>query len=254
MIDNRQSLIALVCAILLGCIGGAFVLGKSLESFRKNDRYVTVKGFAEREVKADLAVWPIKVRNASSDLAGGSQAIESAKSKVVQFLSVNGFNTEEIIQKDLRASDRQAQEYGTSNLKDMMRYIIEATIIVRSTDVDKVEKVSRMTNDLVRAGVVLSTANEWQGAGPKFLFTQLNNIKPDMLAEATRNAQAAGNQFAKESGSKLGSIRKATQGLFSISDRDEFPSGQVEGGGYTSGTADPYKRIRVVVTVDYFLE
>ena len=209
---------------------------------------------AEREVKADLAVWPIKVRNASSDLAGGSQAIESAKSKVVQFLSVNGFNTEEIIQKDLRASDRQAQEYGTSNLKDMMRYIIEATIIVRSTDVDKVEKVSRMTNDLVRAGVVLSTANEWQGAGPKFLFTQLNNIKPDMLAEATRNAQAAGNQFAKESGSKLGSIRKATQGLFSISDRDEFPSGQVEGGGYTSGTADPYKRIRVVVTVDYFLE
>ena len=254
MIDNKHSLIALVSTILIGLIGGAFILGKSLEGFRKDDRYVTVKGFSEREVKADLAVWPIKIGIASSDLSEGSKAIEAVKNKVVQFLSSNGFDAKEIIQKDLRVTDRQARDYGPLNMKEMLRYIIEASILVRSNNVDKVEKVSRMTDDLVRAGVVLSTGNEWQGAGPRFLFTQLNNIKPEMLAEATRNAQTAANQFAKESRSKLGSIRKASQGLFSITDRDEFPSGQVEGGGYTSGTTDPYKRIRVVVTVDYFLK
>ncbi|MFH1703634.1 MAG: SIMPL domain-containing protein [Nitrospirota bacterium] len=255
MIDNRQSLLAIICAILLGMLGGAFLLGKSLEGFRKDDRYVTVKGFAEQEVKADLAVWPIKVQIANNDLSEASKAIEATKNKVTQFLLRNGFDAKEIIQQDMRVSDRQAREYGPANLKDMLRYVIEATILVRSNNVDKAEKVSRMTDDLVRAGVVLSTKNEWQGEGPRYIFTQLKNIKPEMMAEATRNANAAAVQFAKESSSKIGTIRKASQGLFTIADRDEFPSGQVEGGSpYSTRTSDPYKKIRVVVTVDYFLK
>jgi hypothetical protein len=254
MVDNRQSLMVIAGAILLGMLGGAFLLGKSLESFRKDDRYVTVKGFAEREVKADLAVWPIKVQIANNDLSEASKAMEATKSKVTQFLLHNGFDAKDIIQQDMRVSDRQARQFGPENLKDVLRYVIEATILVRSNDVDKVEKVSRMTDDLVRAGVVLSTENEWQGAGPRYIFTQLKNIKPEMMAEATRNANAAAAQFAKESGSKIGTIRKASQGLFTIVDRDAFPSGQVEGGSpYSAGTSDPYKKIRVVVTVDYFL-
>ena len=252
--DNKKAVVILVCAILIGTLAGSFILGKSLENFRQADRYVTVKGFAEREVKADLAVWPIKVRVASNDLTEASRSIEVQKNKVVQFLVKHGFDSKEIIQQDLRVSDKQATEYGLTNMKDLLRYIVEATILLRTKNVDKADEVSRMTDELVRAGVVLSTKNEWQGVGPKFIFTQLNSIKPDMMAEATRNSKTAAVQFAHESGSTLGAIRKASQGLFSIEERDSFSVGQAEGGGgYAMGSSDPFKRVRVVVTVDYFL-
>jgi hypothetical protein len=252
--DNKKAFVVLVCAILFGTLAGSFIIGKSLENFRKADRYVTVKGFADREVKADLAVWPIKVRVASNDLSDASRSIEVQKGKVVQFLVKHGFEAQEIIQQDLRVSDKQVKEYGPANFKDLLRYVVEATILLRTKNVDKAEEVSRLTDELVRAGVVLSTKNEWQGEGPKFIFTQLNSIKPEMMAEATRNSKTAAMQFAHESGSTLGEIRKASQGLFSIEERDSFPVGQAEGGGgYTMGSSDPFKRVRVVVTVDYFL-
>jgi uncharacterized protein len=254
MINGKQSFVVLVVAILLGMLGGSFLLGKSLESFRKADRYVTVKGFSEREVKSDLVVWPINVRAAHNDLAEASKAIETAGTKVVQFLMKNEFRPEEIAQKDLRVVDRQSNEYGSGNAKDLLRYVVEATIVVRSNNVDQVEKVSRMTDDLVRAGVVLGTKNEWRGAGPRFIFTKLQGIKPEMMAEATRNAKTAADQFAKESGSKVGAIRMASQGLFSIADRDEFSPGNIEESNrYAEGTSDLHKRVRVVVTIQYFL-
>lgn len=248
MIEDKRSFVVLVVAILLGMLGGSFILGKSLESFRKADRYVIVKGFSEREVKADLAVWPISVKTANNDLTEASKALETAKNKVVQFLTENGFDGNEIIQQDLRVSDRQSNEYG-SGTKDMLRYVVETTILVRSNNVDKVNKVSRMTDALVRTGVVLGAKNE---GGPRFMYTQLKSIKPEMMAEATRNAKTAAAQFAKESGSSVGQIRIASQGLFSIADRDEF-SGGGEGNSYGSGTSDLNKRVRVVVTIEYFL-
>jgi uncharacterized protein len=253
MIESKRSFAILVVAILLGTLGGSFLIGKSLESFRKADRYVTVKGFSERQVKSDLVLWPISVRTANNDLSEASKSIEAAKSKVVQFLTQNGFAAKEIMQQDLRVSDRQSNDYGSGNLKDMLRYVLEATILVRSNNVDMVNKVSRMTDALVRAGVVLGTKNDWRGAGPRFMFTQLQSIKPEMMAEATRNAKTAADRFAKESGSKVGKIRTASQGLFSIADRDELSGNVEEGNSYGAGTSDLYKRVRVVVTVQYFL-
>ena len=252
MAEGKKSMIALICAILIGTLGGSFIIGRSLENFRKGDRYVTVKGFSEREVKADLVLWPIRVRAASNDLSEANHSIEAQKEKVVQFLVKHGFSAGEIIQQELRVSDKQANEYGVGNLKDLLRYVVEATILLRTKNVDKAEEVSRMTDELVRAGVIISTKNDWQGEGPKFVFTQLNSIKPEMMAEATRNSKTAAVQFAQESGSALGTIRRASQGLFSIEDRDSFPTtGQPEGVGV--GASDPFKRVRVVVTVEYFL-
>jgi hypothetical protein len=254
MIENKQSVIALICAILIGILAGSYILGKSLENFRKGDRYVTVKGFAEREVKADLALWSIRVRAASNDLSEANRSIELQKTKVVQFLVKHGFDSKEVIQQELRVSDKQAREYSGGNVKDLLRYVVEATILLRTKNVDKAEEVSRMTDELVRAGVILSSRNEWQGEGPKFIFTQLNSIKPEMMAEATRNSKTAAVQFAHESSSALGSIRRASQGLFSIEERDSVTVGQAEGGGgYTMGSSGPFKSVRVVVTVDYFL-
>ncbi|HVN76669.1 MAG TPA: SIMPL domain-containing protein, partial [Thermoanaerobaculaceae bacterium] len=177
-----------------------------------------------------------------------------SRTKVLKFLSEKGLAGDEIAGQDLRVSDRQAADYGGANMRDMLRYVVEATIVVRSKNVDRVLQVSRMTDELVRAGVVLSSKNDWQSSGPRFLFTQLNTIKPEMLAEATRSARAAAVQFAADSGSAVGAIRRASQGLFSVTDRDQNAQGQGEGGGGDSGDTDPNKRVRVVVTVDYFLE
>jgi hypothetical protein len=240
----------------VGLIGGAIILGRSLQEIRKGDRYVTVKGAAERDVRADLAVWPIRIRIAASDLAEVSRSMEGTRNKVLQFLSEKGFTKEEIASQGLRVADRQASDFGQGNLKDLLRYVVEATILLRSKNVDRVEQVSQMTDELVRAGVVLSAQNEWQSAAPRFIFTQLNAIKPAMLAEATKTARSAAMQFATDSGSTVGRIRRASQGLFSISDRDQTAPGQGEGAeSYSAGgESDPNKRVRVVVTVDYFLE
>ena len=254
MASDRQPAALLALGVCVGLIGGAAIVGRSLQEIRKGERYVTVKGVAERDVNADLAVWAIKLRVAGGDLAEAGRSMEAARAKVLEFLSGKGFAPDEIAGQDLRVSDRQAADYGGGNMREMLRYVVEATITLRSRNVDRVQQVSRMTDELVRAGVVLSSKNDWQSPGPRFLFTRLNDIKPAMLAEATKSARAAAVQFAADSGSTVGSIRRASQGLFSITDRDQSAPGQVEGGNQESGESDPNKRVRVVVTVDYFLE
>ena len=250
---DTKKVFLLALAIILGYVLSAFLLGRSLERFKKEDRFIAVKGFSEREVKADLAVWSLKTSVGSNDLSQGSQDLEAAKNKVIGFLKQNGFSDGEIIQKSLVVRDKRAQEYGGADLRDGFRYVIEKTIQVRSQNVDNVQKVSRMTDELLRAGVVLSASYDYGGGGLQFLFTGLNDIKPDMLAEATRNAKKAADQFTAESQTKLGSLRKASQGLFSIIDRDES-LGASEGGYSSSNGSDLYKKVRVVVTVEYSIK
>jgi hypothetical protein len=254
MLEDRRSAAVLAVGMCVGLIGGAIILGHSLQEIRKGERYVTVKGVAERDVRADLGVWAMKLRVAGSDLAEAGRSMDAARAKVLQFLAEKGFAPEEIASQELRVSDRQANDYGSGNVREMLRYVVEATIVLRSKNVDRVQKVSQMTDELVRAGVVLSTKEEWQ-TGPRFMFTQLNSIKPAMLAEATKSSRAAAVQFATDSGSAVGSIRRASQGLFSITNRDQTTPGQGEGSsGGSEDESDPNKRVRVVVTIDYFLE
>lgn len=251
MRDDRMSSVVLAIGICVGLVAAAAVLGRSLADIRKAERFVTVKGFAEREVKADLAVWPIQLEAAGRSVAEVSQILENTRAKALAFLKDKGFPADEITSQDLRVSDRQAREYGES--RSLLRYIGAATIVVRSQDVDKVQQVSRMTGDLVRAGVVLGAQGGSQG--PQFLYTQLSTIKPSMITDATKNARAAADQFASDSGSKVGAIRHASQGLFTITERDQAASGETAGGGhYFARASDPNKRVRIVVTIDYLLE
>ena len=254
MADESRSAAVLAAGLCVAMIAGAFILGGSLREIRRGERYVTVKGAAEREVTADLAVWPMKVRVAGNDLAEAGRSLEGTRAKVLEFLSSKGFTQDEISSQELRVSDRQASEYGQGNMKDMLRYVVEATVLLRSRNVERVQQVSRMTDELVRAGVVLSAKNDWQAAGPRFMFTKLDTIKPAMLAEATRRARAAAAQFATDSGSAVGAIRRASQGLFTITNRDQSAPGQGEGGGGGDDQSDLNKRVRVVVTIDYLLE
>lgn len=252
MLNDKVSSALLAAGIVLGMIGGAAVLGRSLQESRSGDRFVTVRGFAEKEVKADLAVWPMKVRVAGDDLLEVNQSADEARKKVLRFLDENEIRPEDIASQNVRVLDRQVNDYAQAN--DALRYMVEYTMIVRSKDVDKIQKISQMTDKLVAAGVALSSQGNWDKTTPQFLFTQLNVVKPSMMAEATRSAREVAKQFAADSGSSVGSIRKASQGLFSISDRDQTSSREGDGGeGAAVAVSDPNKKVRVVVTVDYFL-
>jgi len=244
--------ITIAIAITVGLIVSAFLLSGGLADIRKSERYVTVRGVAERDVKADLAVWPLKVRVLGNDLTSANEQLDIARVKVLKFLTDNGLPEADIARQEVRVQDRFATDYG--NNKPAMRYLLEATLAIRSKDVDKVQKASQLTSQLVSAGIVLTSGAGYEGGGPQYLFTGLNSVKPTMMAEATKSAREGANKFAADSGSKVGAIRRATQGLFTINERDQSSAGGEGGGGDYGRPSDVNKRVRVVVTVDYALD
>ncbi|MEA5097801.1 MAG: SIMPL domain-containing protein [Burkholderiaceae bacterium] len=247
--DDRGTKIMAALLVTIGIVGAATILGDGISAGKRGERFVTVRGVAEKDVKADLAIWPIRVRVAGNDLAEANRSADEARQKVLGFLKENGIKPEDVASQNQRVEDRQAKDYDQG--KAAFRYLVEYTILLRSSDVDQVQKISQMTDKLVAAGVVLSSQGNWERNGPQFVFTQLNVIKPGMLAEATRAAREAAGQFETDSGSFVGPIRRASQGLFTITDRDRTSPG--EGNGANAGMSDINKKVRVVVTVDYFL-
>jgi uncharacterized protein len=254
MFDDRGTKIMAALALVIGLIASSSIIGESISSMKRGDRYVTVRGVAEKEVKADTAVWPIRIRVAGNDLVTASLSAEKARKKVQAFLTGNGIKPEDIASQNLRVEDRQAKDYDQG--KAAFRYVVEYMILVRTADVDKVQKISQMTDKLLAAGVVLASQGNWDHGGPQFLYTQLNTIKPEMMASATRSAHEVATQFATDSGSNLGGIRRATQGLFTITDNREKIS-QVnrysESGVSEADLYEINKKVRVVVTVDYYI-
>lgn len=250
---NNKNLTIIVSVIVIGLILNGLILGRSIQRFKKEDRAISVKGFSEREVKSDLAVWSIKTRVADNDLAAGSKAIEEVKNKVIVFLKEKGFRDDEILLKGLSVNDKKAQEYDVNNALISFRFIIDNTIQVRSSQVELIDKVSRMTDELLKRGVMISNRDEYMGM-VRYYYTKLNEIKPEMLTDATKNAKNAAIQFAKESNSRIGKLKRASQGLFSVIDRDESLSGPADANMYSNGTNDLMKKVRVVVSVDYSIE
>jgi hypothetical protein len=234
--------------LALGLIIGGWVLGAEIKATRLGDRYVTVKGLVERKVKSDLAIWPLTYKEAGDDLTSLYAKTEADKKTVMQFLADQGLENNEIELGVIRVVDTQAQEYG-GGTRAPHRYIVEQQITVRTARVDQVAAAAQKTIQLLQKGIVLS-GNPGQGLSYK--FTALNSIKPDMITESTRNARAAADRFASDSGSKVGAIRQANQGVFSILPADG--GGDAGEGGYGSADSSLMKTVRVVTTVDYYLE
>lgn len=238
--------------LALGLIIGGWVLGAQIKNTRLADRYVTVKGLVERNVKSDLAIWPLSYKEAGNDLNSVYAKTEADKKTILDFLQQQTIQPNEIELGIVRVVDTQANEYGGAN-RAPNRYIVEQQITVRTTRVDVVANAAQKTMQLLQKGIVLS-GNPGQGLAYK--FTGLNSIKPDMITEATRNARAAADRFASDSGSKVGTIRQANQGVFSIlaADQGDATGQQAEDGGMVYGAdASLMKTVRVVTTVQYYL-
>jgi hypothetical protein len=242
MVTERPFWAVLVLA--LGLVLGGWLIGRGFERGRASARYVEVKGLAEREVTADLALWPLRYVSTGDDLAATQAQITRNTRQVFAFLSRNRIDTTSVQLQALEVSDAFANRFPGE--RGGPRYVIQQTVMVRSGSPEVVMAASQRVSELVGAGVVLSSTGEYGVGGPTFIFTKLNQLKPSMVKEATANARAAAEQFAADSRTELGGIRQANQGVFVILPRDQAP-------GVNEG-AQLRKIVRVVSTVQYFLE
>lgn len=237
MLNDRLIPAAVFGGLLaLGMIVGGGLIGQGVVNARVGDRSVSVRGLAERDVKADLAILPIRFTASGEVLSEVQGRIDQNLAAVRQFLTAQGYPIAAVTLGRLEVTDTQAQAYGSNDGRP--RFILSQTVIVRTTDVDRVQVTSRAMNDLVRQGVLLQDY-----AGPSYVFTKLNSVRAPMIAEATASARTGAEQFAKDSGTAVGSIREASQGYFEILARDET--------GDESQTPD--KKVRVVTTISYRL-
>lgn len=220
--------------IAIGLVVGGFVLGDGLVRMKAAERSVTVRGLAEREVTADLATWTLSFASTASSLQQAQSSTDGDVEAVREFFDELGFPADALTPGGVNVSNYTNE--------GRVFYTVRQRLILRTKDIERAQSAVRRQAELVRQGVVLE-----DGSGISYTFTGLNAIKPEMVAEATRDARSAAEQFAKDSGADVGSIRKATQGYFSIDARDG------EAGGWGVGDT-PFKKVRVVTTVDFTLD
>lgn len=214
---------------------GTFVKN-SLDRFTDKERVVTVKGLSEREVPADKVIWPLIYKELGNDPADIYQRIEKKNATVMDFLKKHGLTDNEISVNPPQVKDRFADSWSQENI--LNRYVASSVIIVSSTQVDLVRSIMQKQAELMKTGIAL-ISEDYGNNMVKYEFTGLNEIKPEMVEESTKNARATAEKFAKDSDSELGKIRRATQGQFSITNRDN--------------NTPHIKNVRVVSTIEYYI-
>ena len=229
MKENRLIAAALI-AVGIICLGWFVKAG--INDFANKDRKVTVKGLAEREVPADKVTWSISTKVTGNDLPMLYESINLQTTKIKQFLKQNGLEEKEITVNPPSISDLEAREWGDNNKN--FRYIVSTTITVATKKVEEVKKAIFRQAELLKQGVAIETSNA------DYEYASFQQMKPEMMAEAIKNAQKTAEQFAEASNAHLGEIQTAGQGQFEIDDRDQNT---------------PYiKKLRVVTTITYSLK
>ena len=218
--------------IALGLASAGWFAAQGMARLKTQDRYVTVKGSAEKIVEADLVVWPLPHTVGGNDLADVQRQLDANTATIRQFFLKAGFAAGEIVVSPPRLEDRWAYAFGDQRPPERYRY--STTVSLRTTKVARALAMLRQSGELVARGVMIG-----EGSQPEFDYTRLNDIKPALIAEATANARESALQFAKDSDSRIGGIRSANQGMVTISDRDQ--------------SSPQVKKVRVVTTVEYFL-
>ena len=227
----KESLVLAIAILGLG----AFLYCAMMHT-KDRERIVSVKGLSERVVKADFVIWPIVYKELGNDLSAIYETVQTKNATLEKFLRDNGIDESEISRSSTDIVDAQSELYN--NDRRAFRYVATVVLTVASKDVDKVRKLMGRQGELLKQGIAFSEGD--YRYRKVYSFNGLNEIKPEMIDEANKNARAAAEKFAMDSDSKLGKIKTATQGQFSIEDRDENT---------------PYiKKVRVVTSVQYFLE
>lgn len=234
--QNRSNAWVLGISLILGLSSLGYLLGAAVIEFKEYERTVTVKGLSEREYEADIVIWPLQFTAASNNLGEMYRSLDDSTRKIRAFVEAAGIGSDEITVSTPAITDKSAQQYGNQGRAEF-RYTATQTVTVYSKEIGLVRRVMQRISDLGKQGIVFTGGN--YQAQTEYLFTRLNEIKPEMIEEATRKAREVAEKFAADSKSTLGKIRSASQGQFSISARDKN---------------NPHiKKIRVVSTVAYYL-
>lgn len=222
------------CCLMIGLVVGALLLGNAIRASRADDRVVSVKGLCEREVKADKVICPFAYKEGGDNLQQLYRTIEEKNGVIIEFLKDAGISEEEITIAAPKVVDTRTEWSGSQN---RYAYIVTSVVTVCTDKVDEIIALQSRQGELLQRGIATAASWEYQTV---YSFTKLNEIKPAMIETATKNARETAEKFAADSDSKLGKIKRATQGQFTITDRD-------------SNT--PYmKNVRVVTSVDYYLK
>ena len=222
--------------IFLGFTSLGFLLGQSIVKFKELDRTITVKGLSEKEENADIVIWPIQFTELGNDLTSIYNSLDKSSNIIKSYLISNQVKDEEITFSQPSIIDKYAHSYGDTS-KAEYRYTATQTITIYSSQVEKVRSLINKVSELGKQGIAFN-ASEYNNQ-IEYLYTSLNLSKPQMIEDATRSAREVAIKFAKDSSSKLGKIKKASQGQFTIEDRDKN---------------NPHiKKIRVVSTIEYYL-
>ena len=222
--------------IMVGLVVLGMMFPRAVEKYRSYDRTVNVKGLCEKEVKADKVIWPVVYKVMANDIQSIYDQTDGSNAVIMDYLKAGGIDASEITVSVPQISDKFANEYGNNDRA--YRYIATNVITVCTDKVDDVLGLMSKQSDLLKKGIVTG-GNTWENP-VEFKYEGLNEIKPAMIEEATMNAREAAEKFAKDSESRLGKIKTANQGTFTIENRD-------------SNT--PYiKKVRVVTSVSYYLK
>jgi hypothetical protein len=239
---NMRTALPAAIIIAIGLASAGWLAGQGLVKSRLGHRTVVVKGFSERLVKADIGFLPVRFNALGADLESARANLELSEQAVLGYLKSKGFAPDDWEVQNIKVEDRLTA-YNSSGAPRANRFVLTEDIVVSSNDVDKLVAASRNISDLLRQGVVLTS--EQYNSGPSFIFTKLNDLKPEMLTEATKRARKSAEQFARESGAKVGAIFSANQGLFTIGPAFQIPNER--------GDKQVDKKVRVVTTITYFL-
>jgi hypothetical protein len=250
--ENRTVILAAVIvgvSLLVGIALGGYFAGKGGTRFKSDIRTVTVKGLVEKEVKADQAVWVLRFRRAGENIKDVHLKTSSDRDAAIAFLKNQGFKDEDISRQPARTIDKLASDYGQSQVNERLRYVVTTSLRVTTSNIDLVIKALGATEELLKSGVLLDGQQGEGAANPRYGVTTFNALRPQLLAEATKNARLTAQQFASDSGAQVGKIRSANQGSIQIFGSD----GNDESGSYTP-TSTPLKKIRVVSTFEFELK
>jgi hypothetical protein len=227
--------ISLILSALLLAVGVAtagFFIGEGISNRNSGRRIISVKGLSEREVPASVATWTIGYNATGNDLDEINKKLGNSTKAVVEFLKERGFDQKDLAVQPPAIHDTSMDQRQKDVPPPPERFSAHQSALLRTSKVDEIKPALASASNLMISGVLLSG-----GLQPNYIFNQLNEIKPGMIQEATKNARIAADQFARDSQTTLGKLRNASQGWFQVENRDE--------------ATPERKTVRVVVDVEY---